>query len=161
MSSVRVAPPLGIDRDDVTRPDVGQLLQDHLDDMFASSPPESVHALTSSELAQPGVGFWTVRDANGLLLGCGALKYLDDDSVELKSMRTVPSARGLGIGAMMLDHLLREARASGYRDLFLETGTQPFFAPARRLYRRAGFEEVPPFAGYTLDPSSVYLHLRL
>ena len=76
-------------------------------------------------------------------------------------MRTAERARGRGVASALLRHLLAEARNSGYRRLFLETGSQEFFAPARRLYERHGFAACPPFAGYAPDPNSVFMTLGL
>lgn len=156
---------ISIDRDDPSRGDVHQLLSEHLADMFATSPAESVHALDHSALSAPSMTFWTAREDGGLL-GCGALKLLDSPPGspvhgELKSMRTAASARGRGVATLMLRHILDDARARNLERVYLETGTEDFFAPARRLYARNGFTECPPFAGYTLDPNSVFMELRL
>lgn len=97
-----------------------------------------------------------MRD-DGVLLGCGALKALSGIQGEVKSMRTATSARGSGFATALLEHLLTEATARGWRRLSLETGSQPFLAPARRLYGRRGFRACAPFADYRDDPSSVYL----
>jgi putative acetyltransferase len=150
-----------IEREDPRTPDVAGLLGEHLADMFAESPPESVHALDLHALARPEIAFWTARDDTGALLGCGALQHLDDLSGELKSMRTATASRGRGVGAALLARLVEAARHRGYRHLYLETGTQDFFAPARRLYLRSGFEETGPFADYRLDPHSAYFRLDL
>ena len=154
-----------IAHDDPSRPDVHQLLGEHLADMFATSPPESVHALDHSALSGPLITFWTAREA-GELLGCGALKLLDSPDGtsrhgEIKSMRTTASARGRGVATLLLRHILAEARCRNYGRVFLETGTEEYFAPARRLYARNGFTECPPFAGYALDPNSVFMEHRL
>ncbi|MEE2522436.1 GNAT family N-acetyltransferase [Pseudarthrobacter sp. J75] len=159
-----------IDRDAPTRDDVHQLLSEHLADMFATSPAESVHALDHSALAAPLITFWTARE-DGQLLGCGALKILDSESGslvpgsarygEIKSMRTTAAARGRGVATLMLRHILDDARARKLERVYLETGTEDYFAPARRLYARNGFTECPPFADYTLDPNSVFMELRL
>lgn len=149
-----------IQQDDPTREDVQTLIREHLADMFATSPAESVHALDVSALAAPDVTFFTAREED-TLLGCGALKTLSPTDGELKSMRTTPAARGRGIGTLMLGHLLDEGRRRGYRTVHLETGTQDFFAPARRLYEQHGFVVSPPFGGYTEDPFSVYYVLEL
>ena len=143
-----------------TRADVRRLLDEHLADMFATSPVDSVHALDHSALSAPGISFWTARE-DGDLLGCGALKQLGAGQGEIKSMRTTPAARGRGVAALVLGRILDDARQRRFSDLFLETGSQDFFAPARRLYRRHGFAECPPFADYTLDPHSVFLHRGL
>lgn len=154
-----------IAREDPTRPDVRALLEEHLADMFATSPAESVHALDLAALRQPDVRFFTVRESNtpagARLLGCAALKQLAPDWVELKSMRTVAAARGRGIAATLLAHLLEDARRHGAGRISLETGSEPYFARARRLYQRHGFEPCPPYAGYIADESSVFLSREL
>src|SRR5690349_12207777 len=124
--------------------------------MYATSPAESVHALDPTALVAPGITFWTARDADGALLGCAALMLLGTDDAELKSMRTANAARGRGVGAAVLAHVLAAAADRGVRTVHLETGTQDYFAAARRLYERAGFVECPPFADYVLDPHSVF-----
>lgn len=152
---------LTIDADDPLRPDVLALLEEHLADMYATSPAESVHALDPAALTDPAITFWTARDGGGALLGTVALKALGGGSAELKSMRTAPAARGQGVGAALLDHALAQATLRGYRSVLLETGTQDYFAAARRLYARADFVECPPFADYVLDPHSVFLRRDL
>lgn len=146
--------------DDLTGPGILALLDEHLRDMRATSPPESVHALDLDGLRDPAVTVWTVVE-DGAVIGCGALKVLEPGHAEIKSMRTAASHQGRGIGTAVLRHLLAEARARGLRRLSLETGTQEFFAPARALYARHGFVPCPPFAGYTDDPNSAYLTLEL
>lgn len=150
-----------IDIDDPAAPDVSALLEEHLRDMHAQSPRESVHALDVSGLKVPSITFWTVRDADGLLLGCGALKQLDATHGEVKSMRTPTAQRRRGAGRAMLAHIVDEARRRGYGRLSLETGPQPAFAPARRLYERAGFVSCAPFGDYREDPYSVFMTLAL
>lgn len=149
-----------IEPDDPARPDVHQLLSEHLADMFATSPAESVHALDHSALSHGSITFWTARE-DGVLLGCGALKMLSSGHAEIKSMRTTASARGRGVATLMLEHIVAEAARVGYARVSLETGTEEYFAPARRLYARHGFIECPPFADYTLDPNSVFMELTL
>ncbi|MBD1269168.1 GNAT family N-acetyltransferase [Aeromicrobium tamlense] len=124
--------------------------------MFATSPAESVHALDLGALRHEAISFFTVRE-DGRLLGCGALKDLGGGHGEIKSMRTTAAARGRGVATAMLQHLLDTARARGLERLSLETGSEPYFAAARRLYVRHGFEECEPFADYVPDPNSVFL----
>lgn len=152
--------PVVIAPGDLDDPGVLRLLADHLADMHATSPPESVHALDLSGLRATGVSFWTAS-ANGSVLGCVALKHLEPDHGELKSMRVDAASRGRGLGALLLNHVLTEARQRGYRRVSLETGSMPFFEPARRLYLRNGFVPCPPFADYRPDPNSVFLALDL
>ena len=151
---------LRIEPDDLTRTDVQALIGEHLADMYATSPPESVHALDPAGLRGPDVSFWTVWDGPDLL-GCGALKQLHPGAGEIKTMRTREAARGRGVAGFVLTFLIAEARARGYQRLSLETGTEDFFAPARRLYARFGFVECPPFGDYGEDPHSTYLTLNL
>lgn len=126
-----VPPSIRIGSDSPGTADVQQLLHEHLSDMLASSPPESVHALSSAELARPGVTLWTARDESGTLLGCGALKDLGDGTGEIKSMRTAAAARGRGVGAAMLAHLPppTEPSAPGGR---AATGRRPLLSGRSR-----------------------------
>ena len=152
---MRVAP------DDPLAADVRALLDEHLAEMRRTSPPESVHALEPAALAAPGVAFLTARDEDGTLLGCGAMKTLSATEVEVKSMRTTPEERGRGVAAALLTEIVARARRAGADRLLLETGAEPFFDPAVRLYARHGFVPTGPFADYTHDPNSRYLVLVL
>ena len=123
--------------------------------------PEDVHALDVDGLVSPDVSFFSARDSGGLLLGIGALRWLGDDHVEVKSMHTARSSRGQGVARALLDHLLAEARACGRLRVSLETGTQDAFAPARALYTSAGFRPCEPFGEYFVSPHSVCMTLAL
>lgn len=147
---------IDIRRDTPLAPEVLPLLQRHLDLMWATSPPESVHALNPAELAADDIAFFTLREG-AAVLGMGAVKRITDDHAEIKSMHIVAEARGRGLAQVMLDHLLAEARALGYRRLSLETGVEDAFAAARALYARAGFVQCPPFEGYWDDPNSFFM----
>jgi Acetyltransferases len=149
-----------IERDDLSRRQVHDLLREHLANMYELSPPESVHALDLDKLRAPGITFWTAWDGD-VLLGCGALKELDPAHGEVKSMRTPKALRRRGAGRAMLVHIVAEARRRGYRRLSLETGAQEGFRPAAELYRSFGFVECGPFADYKLDPNSVFMTLEL
>ncbi len=151
---------MAIEIDDLSRHVVHELLAEHLADMYATSPPESVHALDLSGLLDPAVTFWTLW-SDETLLGCAALKELSAVEGEIKSMRTALVARGRGVATRLLTHLIDQARRRGYERLSLETGSQDFFAPARRLYTRHGFVACPPFADYLSDPNSTYLALSV
>src|SRR6185436_20107129 len=141
---------LQIKLDDLTAPDVADLLADHLREMNQHSPPESVHALDLEDLKRPEITFWTIWSGDELV-GCGALKELDARHAEIKSMRTAPAFRGKGAGKLMLRYILDEARSRGYRRLSLETGSMAAFEPARRLYESHGFSYCGPFETYVLD----------
>jgi putative acetyltransferase len=143
-----------IRQDDLTGREITALLRLHLDDMHQWSPPESVHAMPVERLRQSDVTFWSAWDGDSLA-ACGALRHLDHDHGEIKSMRAAPAYRGKGAGKAILLHLLAEARARGYRRVSLETGRPEPFWPARRLYEAHGFAECPPFADYVLDDFSI------
>jgi putative acetyltransferase len=142
--------------DDLSGPEIRALLREHVDEMRSISPPGSVHALDLAGLLKPEITFWSVHDTDGLV-GCGALKELDPSTAELKSMRTARGATRRGVASTLLTHIIGEARRRRYDRLYLETGAEDFFAPARTLYAGFGFEPCEPFAGYTHDPNSVYL----
>ena len=142
--------------DDPARPEVRVLREAHLEDMVATSPPESRHALDVDGLRAADVSFYSLQ-LGGAVVGCGALRVIAPGHGELKSMRTVETHRGRGLAARMLVHLVEEARRRALRRLSLETGSQAFFAPARRLYARHGFEVCGPFGSYVEDPNSVFM----
>jgi putative acetyltransferase len=141
--------------DDLTGPEVAALLREHLESVTKISPRESCHALDLDGLRQPGITFWTVWDGS-VLAGCGALREIDWTHGEVKSMRTAKTHLRRGVATLVLEHILAEAKRRGYRQLSLETGSMAYFEPARSLYRKAGFKECPPFAGYRPDPNSTF-----
>lgn len=149
--------PVQIARDPLTDPLIARFLADHLDQMHATSPAESVHALDLEALRAPGIHFLSARDEQGRVLGCGALKDLGGGEGEIKSMRTDPAVRRQGVASALLTHLLDHARSLGLHRLSLETGSQEFFAPARALYEAHGFVACAPFADYRPDPNSAFL----
>lgn len=153
-------PGLIIRVDDLRGAAVIALLEEHMRDMLRVSPPGSCHALDLDGLRKPDITFWSIWDRD-LLAGTGALKALDAGHAEIKSMRTSRTHLRKGIARIMLEHLLAEARMRGFRRLSLETGAQPYFDPARRLYEAFGFRECPPFGDYVLDPNSVFMTREL
>lgn len=149
-----------IEIDDLSRPEVHALLDEHLQSMHQLSPPESVHALDLEKLRQPRITFWTAWEGP-LLLGCGALKELEASHGEVKSMRTPTALRRQGAGRAILAHLVAVAGFRSYARLSLETGSTDAFLPARRLYERFGFSYCGPFGDYQDDPNSVFMTLDL
>jgi putative acetyltransferase len=146
--------------DDLRGRQIIELLNEHLCSMRTISPPESCHALNLDELRQPDITFWSIWDGSQLA-GCGALKQLDDEHAEIKSMRTGEAHRRKGVASQLLRHMIDEAKRRGYRRLSLETGSMAYFEPARRLYSSFGFNECPPFATYIEDPNSVFMSKEL
>ena len=139
---------------------VKALLTRHLEGMHASSPPGHVFALDWSGLQRPEISFYALWDGDDLL-GFGALKALDAQTGEIKSMRTADAHLRQGVAAAILDHLIAEARRRGYTRLSLETGSGPAFEPALELYRRRGFTNGGAFADYKDSPFCQFLHRDL
>ena len=151
---------LRIEVDDVTRPEVIALLEEHLANMYEITPAEHVFALDVTKLRAPDITFWSVWDGE-TLVGCGALRELDATHGEVKSMRTPKALRRRGAGRAVLERIVATARERGYKVLSLETGSHPAFDPAQGLYRSFGFDYCGPFADYEENPSSVFMTLRL
>jgi putative acetyltransferase len=151
---------MNIKIDDLKGREIHELLQEHLHSMTLHSPPESIHALDIESLRKPDITFWTVWE-NGELLGCGALKELDSQHAEIKSMRTSSSHLRQGVAKNLLNHIIEEARRRGYSRLSLETGSMEAFEPARQLYAKFGFTYCEPFADYVEDPNSVFMTREL
>ncbi|HEY9066979.1 MAG TPA: GNAT family N-acetyltransferase [Burkholderiaceae bacterium] len=150
-----------IEIDDLSRPAIHALLEEHLRNMHELGPPESVHALDLEKLRRPEITFWSAWDDGNVLLGCGALMELDRQHGEVKSMRTPAARRRTGAGRALLMHIIDVARARGYERLSLETGSAQAFVPAHRLYESAGFTRTGPFGSYAEDPNSVFMTLAL
>ena len=149
-----------IQADDPRAADVMELLAVHLAFAREVTPPEDVHALDVDGLDTADVSLFSARRA-GELLAVGALRHLDANHAEIKSMHTAAAARGQGAGRMMLDHLVAVARQRSYPRLSLETGTMDGFAAARSLYAGYGFEVCEPFGQYHLKAGSVCMTLWL
>lgn len=149
-----------IERDDLTRPAVLALLDEHVRNMKGITPAEFVFALDATQLRANDVTFWTAWDGDELL-ACGALKALSETQGEVKSMRTPTAHRRRGAARAMLAHIVAEAQRRGYRELLLETGSQPAFVPAHRLYESAGFVRCGPYGDYAPNGSSVFMRLAL
>ncbi|MGO2161182.1 MAG: GNAT family N-acetyltransferase [Vibrio toranzoniae] len=146
--------------DDLSGGEVIELLEEHLADMYATSPPESVHALDIKALKSPGITFFSAWKDNQLL-GCVAIKELDHSHAELKSMRTSQFARQSGVASKLLQHALDTAIIRQYQRISLETGSEAYFKPARRLYEKFGFDYCEPFADYRLDPNSHFMSIEV
>jgi len=149
-------PHIDIRTDDLSGETTQALIAAHLTGMHDTSPPESVHALDIDGLRHPTITFWSAW-IDGELAGIGALKTIDAERGELKSMRVDDRFRGSGVGRAILLHIIAEARDRGMSSLWLETGSPDEFAPAVRLYESEGFTRCGPFEGYADDPFSVFM----
>lgn len=142
--------------DDLSGVQVKALIAEHLQGMAADSPPESIHALNLDGLKKPEITFWCAWEGEDLL-GCGAIKELDPEHAELKSMRTASAHLRKGVARKILAHIMDVAVERGYKRVSLETGSMDSFIPARKLYEDFGFEYCEPFADYILDPNSAFM----
>ena len=145
---------------DTFDPRVIALLDYHRTSAAAQTAPGSAHALDLSGLRAPDVAFWTGWDGEALV-ATGALKALSPSHGEVKTMHTVQTVRRRGFGALMLAHILAQARSRGMIRLSLETGSWDYFKPAVALYKAHGFVDCGPFEGYAEDPNSLFLTLDL
>ena len=146
--------------DDLSGEGTLRLLALHLAGMHANSPPDSVYALDLSGLKAPSITVWSVWDGNEVV-GIGALKELGNGSAEVKSMRTHPDHLRRGVAALLLNHMVAEAKARGLIRLSLETGSGPAFEPALALYRKRGFVDGEAFSDYQASAFNQFLHLQL
>ena len=124
--------------------------------MLSHSPPESVHALDLTALESPDVTFWSFW-VDHELAGIGALKELDNEHGEIKSMRTSTHFLRKGIARKLLAHIINQANIRSYKKLSLETGTMDAFLPAQMLYKQFGFKECEPFDNYQEDHYSMFM----
>jgi putative acetyltransferase len=132
-----------------------------LDEHLASRyPPEQRFGpnLKVEHLAH-GLGAFLIARLNGAAIGCGAVRRLDEERVELKRMYVDPDYRGRGVAREIIERLEAEARAMGASRLVLETGI--FQDEAIGLYRRVGFRVIDCFGEYAGVPTSLCLEKAL
>ena len=141
-------------------PEVNELLLKHFIELRSVSPPGSTHVLDIPGLKDSTIRFWSLWDDENLV-GCGALKILEKEHGEFKSIRVADKFRKKGIGEKIINHLIEEAKKLKILKLSIETGSGDFFLPARKLFSKFGFKECPPFAHYKVDPNSCYYSLNL
>jgi len=146
--------------DDLMGPEILALLEAHLAHSAASTPDGFRFALDLDGLKGPDMTFWSAWDSDGLA-GCVALKALDGEAGEVKSMHTAASRRRQGVGSRLVEHVVAVAQARGYGALYLETGKDEGYAPARALYQSHGFEPCGPFGDYRDSPYNTFFKLDL
>ena len=139
---------------------VNDLLVKHFKELKSVSPEGSAHVLDISGLKDSSIKFWSIWEEN-TLIGCGALKFLDENHGEFKSIRVVDDYRKKGYGFKIINHLIEKAKKLNVKRLSLETGSGNFFLPARKLFQKVGFEKCSPFAHYKEDANSCYMSLDL
>ena len=140
--------------------EVNELLKKHFIELRAASPEGSAHVLDIPGLKDPTIRFWSLWDGDNLV-GCGALKLLESKHGEFKSIRVANKFRKSGMGEKIISHLIDQAKQIGIKKLSTETGAGEFFAPARKLFKKFGFQKCAPFAQYKEDPNSCYYNLKI
>ena len=140
--------------------EVNHLLTKHFIELRTVSPDDSCHVLDIKGLKDSGIKFWSFWD-NNQLIGCAALKFLDDEHGEFKSIRVEDNSRGKGVGKKIISHLIEVAKNEGIKRLSIETGAGDFFKSARKLFKKFGFKTCRPFADYKEDPNSCYFDLEI
>ncbi len=140
--------------------EVNELLKKHFIELRSVSPEGSTHVLDIDGLKDPSIKFWSLWK-NNELMGCGALKFLDNNHGEFKSIRISDKFRRKGFGIKVIEHLISQAKELKITKISIETGAGIFFEPARKLFLRCGFKKCEPFAHYKHDPNSCYYNLEL
>ena len=140
--------------------EVNNILKKHFIELRAASPEGSAHVLDIPGLKIPSIKFWSLWE-NNKLIGCGALKFLEKNHGEFKSIRVADEFKKKGVGERIINHLIEEAKKLKISKLSIETGAGKFFLPARKLFVKFGFKKCPPFAHYKEDPNSCYYTLNL
>ena len=140
--------------------EVNHLLTKHFIELRSVSPDDSCHVLDIKGLKDSSIKFWSFWD-NNQLIGCAALKFLDDEHGEFKSIRVEDNSRGKGFGKKILSQLIEVAKNEGIKRLSIETGAGDFFKSARKLFKKFGFKTCRPFADYKEDPNSCYFDLEI
>tara|TARA_B100000886_G_C20134102_1_gene371154 strand:+ start:114 stop:581 length:468 start_codon:yes stop_codon:yes gene_type:complete len=136
--------------------EVNELLTNHFIELRAASPKGSTHVLDIPGLKDKSIKFWSLWEGEKLL-GCGALKFLDKEHGEFKSIRIHDNFRKKNHGIKVINHLIEEAIKLKIKRISIETGAGKFFEPARNLFKRCNFETCEPFAHYKKDINSIYL----
>tara|TARA_B100000795_G_scaffold212424_1_gene166057 strand:+ start:273 stop:740 length:468 start_codon:yes stop_codon:yes gene_type:complete len=141
-------------------PEVHELLVKHFIELRSVSPKGSTHVLDIAGLKDPSIKFWSLWEEDDLM-GSGALKFLDKEHGEFKSIRVNDKFRKKGNGSKVINHLINEAKKLNIKTLSLETGAGNFFLSARKLFNKCGFKSCEPFSHYKNDVNSVYMTMLI
>ena len=141
-------------------PEVHALLVKHFIELRSVSPVGSTHVLDIDGLKDSTIKFWSLWE-NDQLMGIGALKFLDKEHGEFKSIRVNDKFRNQNNGLKIIDHLINKAKGLNIKKISIETGAGEFFLPARKLFLSCGFKVCEPFSHYKEDVNSVYMCLHI
>tara|TARA_B100000795_G_C22627423_1_gene371296 strand:- start:87 stop:554 length:468 start_codon:yes stop_codon:yes gene_type:complete len=137
---------------------VHELLINHFIELRSVSPEGSAHVLDIAGLKDSSIKFWSLWEKTDLI-GIGALKFLDKEHGEFKSIRVNNEFRSEGNGSEIIGHLINQAKKLNIKRLSLETGAGDFFLNARKLFNKSGFKVCEPFSHYKNDINSVYMSM--
>lgn len=143
------------------RPDTADamLLIEELEAYLAPQyPVESRHGYDVAKLIRQQVAFFVMRQ-DEVPAGCGGVQLFGTEYGEVKRMYVRPQFRGLGLAKLMLNRLAEHALQHGVPLLRLETGI--YQTEAIGLYERWGFQRIPPFGEYKVDPLSIFYEKRI
>ena len=141
-------------------PEVDELLKKHFIELRSVSPAGSTHVLDIDGLKDPSIKFWSLWE-NEKLMGCGALKFLNENHGEFKSIRVADLYRGKGYGEKIISYLIQKSKKLNIKRISIETGSGEFFKSARKLFKKSGFKECEPFSHYKFDANSCYMTLSI
>ena len=139
---------------------VHDLLVKHFIELRSVSPDGSAHVLDIEGLKDPLIKFWSLWEKDHLL-GVGALKFIEKNHGEFKSIRVNDKFKNKGFGLKVINYLIKEAKKLDIKKLSLETGAGEFFKPARKLFIKCGFRICDPFSHYEKDINSVYMNMLI
>jgi putative acetyltransferase len=140
--------------------EVHEFLTKHFIELRSVSPADSCHVLDIAGLKDPSIKFWSLWESSELV-GSGALKFLDKEHGEFKSIRVNDKFRNKGYGLGVINHLIDEAKRLEVKRISLETGAGKFFMPARKLFIKCGFKDCEPFSSYKENVNSVYMSMLI
>ena len=139
---------------------VNEMLVKHFIELRSVSPEGSAHVLDIKGLKDPTIKFWSLWEDDELM-GSGAIKFINKEHGEFKSIRINDKFRKKGNGIKVIDHLINEAKKLKIKKLSLETGSGVFFIQARKLFNQCGFKVCRPFSHYKEDVNSVYMDMQI
>ncbi len=130
----------------VTDPDAHALLEEYFAMRTAGFDPAAGAyraVFPDPERFTEPAGAFVVVEAEGIAVGCGGIRMLDAGRAEVKHVYLRESVRGRGWGGLLLAELERLAASLGATEAVLDTNAS--LVAAGRLYRSAGYLEIPPY----------------
>ena len=147
--------------------EIGELFREYTDMLVEGDPRFQIYldlqnydeelAHLEHKYGRPEGRLYLLR-LDGQSAGCIGLRKLDDENCELKRLYVRPAYRGHGLSRTLMDLILADARAIGYKTMLL--GTLPFLQAALKLYKDYGFEEIERYNDSPMD-TSIYLRKAL